>query len=137
MTMVPYFYRCYPTRIKDADSVKLYVDRGEDIYTDFEYRLKGVDAPETYRPKSDLERQYGQRATQWLIDQIAHIDDFGQLFVQTFNKKDSFGRTLGILWLDNPAWHGSRINLNDSMITEKIAWKWGEDKDLTQLKPLD
>ena len=137
----PYFYRCHVIRIIDADTVKLEVDRGEGIYTRGTYRLRDVAAPETHRPQSNLEREYGQRAQDWLINQIGHATEYGTLYVQTINRKCSFGRTLGTLFLkvaptDNAI--GGLKNINREMVQMNLVWYWDNpNKHLGQLRPLD
>jgi len=58
-------------RVVDGDTYYLEVDMGFNIKTVQSFRLKGVDTPETYRPKSEEELKKGQKATQFVKDMFA------------------------------------------------------------------
>jgi micrococcal nuclease len=55
-------------RIVDGDTYYLEVDMGFNIKTVQNFRLKGVDTPETWRPKSEEELKKGIKATAFVTD---------------------------------------------------------------------
>lgn len=65
----PYQYLAHIIRIVDGDTVEVQIDLGFDQYTKRKLRVlaassSGFDTPETYRPESEEERQFGMAATQ-------------------------------------------------------------------------
>jgi micrococcal nuclease len=61
-------------RVVDGDTYYLEVDMGFNIKTTQSFRLKGVDTPETYRPKSEEELKKGQAATAFVKDMFAKAE---------------------------------------------------------------
>lgn len=55
-------------RVVDGDTYYLEVDMGFNVKTTQSFRLRGVDTPETYRPKSEEELNKGLLATQFVKD---------------------------------------------------------------------
>lgn len=58
-----YNYKAKVLRVVDGDTYDMEVDLGFGIKFNARFRLNGVDTPETWRPKSDGEREHGERAT--------------------------------------------------------------------------
>lgn len=58
-------------RVVDGDTYYLEVDMGFNVKTTASFRLRGVDTPETWRPKSEEELKKGQKATAFVIDHFA------------------------------------------------------------------
>jgi micrococcal nuclease len=61
-----YNYKAYVTNIVDGDTFDATVDLGFTITTKQRFRLKDVDTPETWRPKTESEREHGKRATDFV-----------------------------------------------------------------------
>ena len=59
-------YNAKVLRVVDGDTIDAQVDLGFNISMKIRFRLSGFDAPETYRPKNDNEKQAGLRATSTL-----------------------------------------------------------------------
>ena len=57
-----YEYKAEVLRVVDADTFDLLVDVGFSITLKERFRLNGVDAPETWRPKTQAEREHGEKA---------------------------------------------------------------------------
>lgn len=60
-----YEYSATVTRIVDADTVEMIVDLGFKMTTKGRFRIKGFDAPETWRPKCKEEKEHGELATKF------------------------------------------------------------------------
>ena len=58
-----YNYRAVVHRVVDGDTFDAEVDLGFGVSLTFRFRLNDIDTPETWRPKSDAEREHGERAT--------------------------------------------------------------------------
>jgi len=61
-----YEYKALVTRVVDGDTFDLVVDLGFEISFAMRVRLKGIDTPETWRPKTDAERVHGEAATKFV-----------------------------------------------------------------------
>jgi micrococcal nuclease len=57
-----YEYEAEVLRVVDADTFDLLVDVGFSITIKKRFRLNGVDAPETWRPKTQAEKEHGEKA---------------------------------------------------------------------------
>ncbi len=58
-----YKYKGRIHRVVDADTVDAYLDMGFNIFTEQRLRIDGFDAPETWRPRNELEEVHGKAAT--------------------------------------------------------------------------
>jgi len=67
-----YKYKAIITRVVDGDTFDATVDLGFGIFKKHRFRLKDVDTPETWRPKTDSEKQHGLKATQYVTTLIEH-----------------------------------------------------------------
>lgn len=65
------YENCKLVRVVDGDTYYIEVDVGFKMKTEQSFRLRGVDTPETYRPKSEEELKKGQLATQFVKDMFA------------------------------------------------------------------
>ena len=63
-----YTYKAKIINIVDADTVDAQVDVGFSITINHRFRLADYDAPETWRPKTESERNHGKKATQRAIE---------------------------------------------------------------------
>jgi endonuclease YncB( thermonuclease family) len=58
-----YQYKGIVDRVVDADTVDATLDLGFGIKMSQRFRLDEYDAPETWRPRNELEREHGEKAT--------------------------------------------------------------------------
>lgn len=58
-----YTYDALIVRVVDGDTVDAEVDLGFSLKYNARFRIKGLDTPETWRPKSEAERVHGKAAT--------------------------------------------------------------------------
>jgi micrococcal nuclease len=58
-----YNYKAYVTNIVDGDTFDATVQLGFTVSVEQRFRLKDIDTPETWRPKTEAEREHGKRAT--------------------------------------------------------------------------
>ncbi len=58
-----YKYKAKIINIVDGDTVDAEVDVGFSITIKHRFRILNLDTPETWRPKSEAEREHGKRAT--------------------------------------------------------------------------
>ena len=87
-----YAYNAYVIRVVDGDTYDVQIDLGFGLTYGREkapvrLRLKGVDTPETWRPKTEAEREHGEKATTFVKDLIE--DQF--VMVKTY-KMGIYGR---------------------------------------------
>lgn len=92
-----FMYPLYNVEVIDGDTVEADIDLGFDLTKRSRIRIKGYDAPETFRPKSEEERQAGLKAKEYLKQIIV---DKPILYVEG-RYKDSFGRVLGYIHLSS------------------------------------
>lgn len=104
---VSYFYRVAVHRIKDGDTVEMIFDLGFRAALVVTVRLKGVDAPETWRPQSEKERAAGQAVTAYLTKLLT--DNATNLYCQS-ESIDLYGRSLGVLYYSE---NGAMMNINE------------------------
>ena len=71
---IKYVYKGFVTRVIDGDTFDADVDCGFDITVNKRFRLKGIDTPETWRPKSEAEEAHGEKAKAVVIDLIEGKD---------------------------------------------------------------
>ena len=82
-----YEYRAIITRVVDGDTFDAEVDVGFSITINHRFRLKGIDTPETWRPKTEAEREHGEKATLFVKNLIE-----GKEVLLTTNKLGIYGR---------------------------------------------
>ena len=58
-------YKATVVRIVDADTIEFKIDLGFYMFSQQKIRVAEFDAPETYRPKSEEERDHGTLATEF------------------------------------------------------------------------
>jgi len=84
-----YIFNAYVTRVIDGDTFEANVDLGFNISFKGVFRLKGIDTPETWRPKSEAERKHGEVATSFVEKLILHQ----QIKITTYKSTTSiYGR---------------------------------------------
>ncbi len=65
-----YIYKADVTYVVDGDTFDATVDLGFSIKKKQRFRLKDVDTPETWRPKTESERRHGQLAKDFVIEKL-------------------------------------------------------------------
>ena len=105
------FYRKYPaevTSVYDGDTITVAIDLGFDIVKTEKIRLHGINAPEV----RGSERYEGLKSRDALRQKILHKS----IELETFkgDKKGKYGRTLGIIWLDDE-------NINNWLVQNDYA----------------
>lgn len=63
-----YEYKCYVKRVIDGDTFVGVVDVGFNMSTEQKFRVADIDTPESYRPKTEGEREHGKQATTRAIE---------------------------------------------------------------------
>jgi endonuclease YncB( thermonuclease family) len=103
-----YWYRLKITRIVDADTFEVIIDKGHREYCERRIRLYGVDAYEKNTPK-------GKAAIQFVTDLIK-LDTW--YFAKSYmDKSDSFGRYLYEVFLDDEC----AVSLGNFLIVNGLA----------------
>jgi len=65
-----YEYNAIVNRVVDGDTFDATVDLGFGVFKKHRFRLKDVDTPETWRPKTNAEREHGMKASQYVMELI-------------------------------------------------------------------
>jgi micrococcal nuclease len=65
-----YNYKAIVTRVVDGDTFDATVDLGFGVFKKHRFRLKDVDTPETWRPKTKAEDIHGEAATAFVTTLI-------------------------------------------------------------------
>lgn len=91
-------------RIADGDTFTLLTEENRQV----KVRLYGIDCPEKAQ-------DFGQVAKQFLSNQI-----FGKQVEVHEKNIDRYGRTIGIVFTDNP------INVNEALIKVGLAWYYSD-----------
>lgn len=65
-----YEYKAIITRVVDGDTFDAIIDLGFTVSVKQRLRLKDVDTPETWRPKTSAEAEHGARATEFVKEQM-------------------------------------------------------------------
>lgn len=99
-----YQYKAKVIRVIDADTIKCVVDVGFGISVNQRFRILGYDAPETFRPKTDEERQLGERATEIAKNLLLDME----VIVNT-QKTDVYGRYLATVTLSDGTDYAQRM----------------------------
>ncbi len=58
-----YQYKGRIIRVVDADTMDVYLDLGFNMFTKQRLRIDDYDAPETWRPRNEAEKEHGMAAT--------------------------------------------------------------------------
>lgn len=91
-----YIYMAKVKRVIDGDTFEFTMDLGFEIYANMIFRLRGIDTPETWRPKTEAEREHGEQATALVKEAIENK----VVLVKTY-KADKYGRYLCDVIFDN------------------------------------
>ena len=102
-----YQYKALVTRVVDGDTFDATVELGFGISTKQRFRLKAVDTPETWRPVNELEKEHGEKATNFVKDLIeGKVVTLTSVQIAAYNRYDAFvttedGKDLGQLLIEN------------------------------------
>ena len=92
-----YEYKAKIIRVVDADTVQAEVDLGFRLTATFRFRIMDYDAPETWRPRNELEQEHGAKATNRAIELLLNKT------ITLLTKKDPgvYGRWAAKIILDD------------------------------------
>jgi endonuclease YncB( thermonuclease family) len=111
-----YQYIAKVTKITDGDTFHATVDLGFQVNTSLVFRLQGIDTPETYRPKSPMEKLHGIQAKLFVIDAIM---DKEIVIVTRKGRPSIYGRwTASVVYKDDA---GNELNLADELYKNDLA----------------
>lgn len=65
-----YEYEAELKRVVDGDTLDLIVDLGFSTKVSWRFRLANIDTPETWRPRSEAEREHGERAKEFVVKEL-------------------------------------------------------------------
>jgi len=82
------YYRAYCNYVVDGDTIDVIIDLGFLKYAYETIRIEGVDTPETFRPKSPIEKAAGIAAKHFVESKILNK----QIKIETIKDKQTFGR---------------------------------------------
>jgi len=91
-----YRYRVLVTRVVDGDTFDAKVDLGFHMTAAIRFRLRGIDTPETWRPKTEAERKHGILAKNRVIDLIE-----GKEVTILTEKSGKYGRWIATVLLQD------------------------------------
>lgn len=92
-----YAYPLKNIEIIDGDTIEADILLGFDLTKRSRIRIKGYDAPETFRPKSEEEKMRGLAAKKYLTEILVGTP----IIIVSGKYKDSFGRVLGYIQLED------------------------------------
>ena len=90
-----YIYKGKVIRVVDADTVDAELDLGFGITMTQRFRINDYDAPETWRPKTEAEKQHGQEATA----RAKELLEDQELFFKSSKIPGIYGRYGATIWL--------------------------------------
>ena len=102
-----YNYKAKVLRVVDGDTYDMELDLGFDIKFKARFRLNDIDTPETWRPKTEAEREHGERATARVKELIE-----GKYITVYSYKLGIYGRYSADVYLDDG------MNLAELLIRE-------------------
>ena len=112
-------FRGFCTNIVDGDTFDALIDIGLNKYAYEALRLKDIDTPEIFRPKSEEEREAGQKAKTFVESLILNKP----IKLVTYKDKTTFGRYVAdVLYYQNGEWYDLAQSLRDQGY-EKHLWQ--------------
>lgn len=112
-----YLYKMTVTRVVDGDTIEGIVDLGFNVSTTLRFRLLDIDTPETFRPRNELEKEHGKRATARVEELI-----LGKTVLVRSHKTGKYGRWLAEIFVNDADYDAGR-QLADILIEEGLAKK--------------
>ena len=115
------------TNVVDGDTIDVDIDLGFSISFSSRVRLAGIDTPES-RTSDKAEKILGLESKEYLKSKIK---DAKSVVIKTekMDSSEKYGRILGWVYLD-----GSKVSINEQMISEGYAWGYLGD---TKVKDFD
>lgn len=104
-----YRYNASVVRVIDGDTFIANVDLGFRVYHEITFRLARINTPETWRPKTEEERELGQLAK----DRVIELIEFYSIVIET-SKAGKYGRWIAEVYLPEL----DDKNLTDLLIEE-------------------
>lgn len=114
-----FFYETFIKRVIDGDSLEVVVDLGLNVNYTTDVRFNGIDAPESFRPSSDLEKQAGELVKSY----VRGLIEGKNVFIKTY-KNSKYGDYLADIYLDE----NDEFSLNELMLKEGYARPYIGDK---------
>lgn len=102
-----YHYKAIITRVVDGDTFDAIVDLGFTVSVKQRLRLKDVDTPETWRPKTTAEAEHGSKATSFVKELIEGKSvTLKSVKAAVYSRYEAYitlpdGRDLGTLLIEN------------------------------------
>lgn len=90
--MYEYIGKVY--RVVDGDTIYVTVDLGFGIYTKLKLRLAGIDTPEIFRPRNELEKAHGFEAKEFVKEKV-----FDKIVKIKTKKTGKYGRWIATVTL--------------------------------------
>jgi micrococcal nuclease len=117
------------TNVVDGDTIDVDIDLGFDISFSSRVRLAGIDTPES-RTTNKAEKVLGLEAKEYVKSKIK---DAKEVVIKTekMDSSEKYGRILGWVFLD-----GSKISINEQMITDGYVWGYLGDTKVKDFEAL-
>lgn len=90
-----YHYKAIVTRVIDGDTFDAQLDLGFGITYGQRFRVVDLDTPETYRPKSEAEKEHGKQATEKAISLLSGCE----VEIQSNKRPGIYGRYDAVITL--------------------------------------
>ena len=103
-----YYYQAYIDRVVDGDTYDAEIDLGFRMTAKLRLRLKDVDTPETWRPKTDAEAVHGEAATAFVKEKIE-----GKIVLIRSHKAGIYNRWEAEVFLEDGSSLGDLLVEND------------------------
>ena len=118
--MDPYIYKIESVnKVVDGDTVDLTLDLGFSIKIKHRFRLVNYDAPETWRPKTDAEREAGEIVTAFLTETLERYKE--NLYIRSC-KLGIYGRYEGqLLTCIDDQEHDINAEVNEYIIDNHLT----------------
>lgn len=117
------------TNVVDGDTIDVDIDLGFSISYSQRVRLAGIDTPES-RTSDKAEKVLGLESKEFLKSKIK---DAKTVVIKTekMDSSEKYGRILGWVYLD-----GSKVSVNEQMISEGYAWGYMGDTKVKDFEAL-
>ena len=103
-----YTYTAFISRVIDGDTVEAVIDLGFNLTFTGRFRIKDLDTPEVYRPKSEAEKLHGTQASTFAKELLSNET----VTIKTYPKVGIYGRYLAHIILPDGR------NFSDVMIEQ-------------------
>lgn len=111
----PFTMRGVVRYVVDGDTIDVYVDQGLNHYSYITVRVRGIDAPELYRPADDAERQRAAAARATVESLVMGKP----VVIRTYRDRRTFGRYVAdvLYWGET----GAERSLADELVRLGLA----------------